>query len=564
MLALLVAQQQQAMPGAAGNPPLPRPAGDRIPAADSAGGASTSTVLIGAIIGGVAGAALLLAAAAASVLFLRRKRFQQQQEHGRPPKPAFLSIPGFGMLHHARKKQQEEYDIKPSVLVMSDEPFATYSSETAAGCASPVAAAATPLPADGQQRPSGSQHLLKEVDSRRLANLITLSSPLREGLETTFMVMRESAADVPYSAALSGSIAEGCADEGAAAPADAPPTSAGSTAAAAEPAAAQAAGLARDEATEGAAGTPAAAVSLLPAQAPSEQQPHVEVAVVELLPHKLGKGAFGRVVEGRYRGQRVAVKQALDLHDGLTLPVEAIVASFLQEVQVMGRCTHPNITTLLAACLAPPKLCLVMEIMDTNLEALLYGGPPGQLLPLPTVLHIAIQVAQGLEYLHPTVIHRDLKPSNVLISNLDDEYPVVKLADFGLSKISEMTLQTVNPEAGSPCYLPPECFDVTNHMLTHKMDMYAFGVLLWTMLTGEVPWKNHNMVSVAYNVHTAGRRPPWDGVPDSRCPRKLHKLVEQCWDAQPRRRPAAAEVVKELLVIREQLLLASSGKLWVA
>ncbi|KAG2431582.1 hypothetical protein HXX76_009596 [Chlamydomonas incerta] len=438
MLALLMAQQQQAMPDGAGNPPPPMLAGGGMPTADAAGGASTSTVLIGAIIGGVVGAALLLAAAAASLLFLRRKRLQQQKQHGRPPKPALLSVPGFGMLHHARKERQEECDRKPSVLVMSDEPFATYSSETAAA--------------------------------------------------------------------------------------------AGSTATAAEPAAAQAAGLARDEATEGAAGTPAAAVSLLPAQAPSEQQQHVEVEVVELLPHKLGKGAFGRVVEGRYRGQRVAVKQALDLHDGLTLPVEAIVASFLQEVQVMGRCTHPNITTLLAACLAPPKLCLVMEMMDTSLEALLYGGPPGQLLPLPTVLHIAIQVAQGLEYLHPTVIHRDLKPSNVLISNLDDEYPVVKLA--------------------------VQCFDVTNNMLTHKVDMYAFGVLLWTMLTGEVPWKNHNMVSIAYNVHM-GRRLPLEDIDDSRCPPKLHKLVEQCWDAQPRRRPAAAEVVKELLVIREQLLLAS-------
>ncbi|KAG2431581.1 hypothetical protein HXX76_009595 [Chlamydomonas incerta] len=304
-----------------------------------------------------------------------------------------------------------------------------------------------------------------------------------------------------------------------------------------------------------AAGTPAAAVSLLPAQAPSEQQQHVEAEVVELLPHKLGKGAFGRVVEGRYRGQRVAVKQALDLHDGLTLPVEAVVASFLQEVQVMGRCTHPNITTLLAACLAPPKLCLVMEMMDTNLEALLYGGPPGQLLPLPTVLHIAIQVAQGLEYLHPTVLHRDLKPSNVLISNPDDEHPIVKLADFGLSKISEMTLQTAHPEAGSPAYLPPECFDVTNNTLTHKVDVYAFGVLLWAMLTGQEPWKNHSMVSVAYNVHM-GRRLPLEDIDDSRCPPKLHKLVEQCWDVEPRRRPAAAEAVKMLLVIREELLLA--------
>ncbi|PNW84796.1 hypothetical protein CHLRE_03g159016v5 [Chlamydomonas reinhardtii] len=301
-----------------------------------------------------------------------------------------------------------------------------------------------------------------------------------------------------------------------------------------------------------AVGTPAAAVSLLPLPEACEEQ-NVQVEVVELLPIKLGRGSFGRVQEGRYRGQRVAVKQALDQHDGLSMPTGKLVASFLQEVEVMGRCDHPNICKLLAACLAPPKLCLVMELMDTSLESLIKGQTPGQLLPLPKLLHIAIQVAQGLEYLHPTVLHRDLKPANVLISNPESGTPIVKLTDFGLSKITEMTLQTANAEAGTPAYMAPECFDVTNDKLTHKVDMYAFGVILWAMLTGEEPWKGYPLVSVAYSVH-CGRRLPLDDIPDSRCPRKMRKLVEQCWEPTPRRRPAAAEAVKELLLLREQLL----------
>lgn len=67
--------------------------------------------------------------------------------------------------------------------------------------------------------------------------------------------------------------------------------------------------------------------------------------------------------------------------------------------------------------------------------------------------------------------------------------------------------------------------------------MYAFGVILWAMLTGEEPWKGYPLVSVAYSVH-CGRRLPLDDIPDSRCPRKMRKLVEQCWEPTPRRRPA--------------------------
>ncbi|GLI60235.1 hypothetical protein VaNZ11_002324 [Volvox africanus] len=109
-----------------------------------------------------------------------------------------------------------------------------------------------------------------------------------------------------------------------------------------------------------------------------------------------------------------------------------MLTSLEQEVQVLGRCFHPNVVQLLAACLTPPRVCLVMELMDTSLDTLLYGqkgshesrlvssddrdesniGGPSklqQLLPLPKVLHIAAQIAAALEYLHPTIVHRDLK-----------------------------------------------------------------------------------------------------------------------------------------------------------
>eukprot|EP00198_Chlamydomonas_reinhardtii_P008794 XP_001698131.1 predicted protein [Chlamydomonas reinhardtii] len=323
---------------------------------------------------------------------------------------------------------------------------------------------------------------------------------------------------------------------------------------------------------------------------------------VKLLPVMLGRGAFGRVLEGRYQGQRVAVKilnemmgaadhtkheghggaqvdpnigavhrtsgdcssgdaggdggdgQAIVMPDGTGNVLEALA----QEVEVLGRCRHPNVVRLLAACLTPPRLCLVMELMETNLERMLYGGGPDQpLLPLGTVLDIALDVAQGLSYLHPTIVHRDLKPGNVLVNLNSGKRPLAKLSDFGLSRIQCTVAITADLVAGTPGYMAPELFDVSNFVISHKVDMYSYGVLLWAMLTGKEPWKEYGLVQMTYCVAILQQRPPLPGP--ERCSDKMRRLINSCWEPQPQRRPAAAEVVKQLLLIKQYETFASAS-----
>ncbi|KAG2433364.1 hypothetical protein HXX76_008425 [Chlamydomonas incerta] len=292
--------------------------------------------------------------------------------------------------------------------------------------------------------------------------------------------------------------------------------------------------------------------------------------VVEVLPVVLGKGSYGRVFEGRYRGMRVAVKQVLAASGPFGMAQAAVAAAeaergtdqdqevmdtFAQEVDVLGRCDHPNIARLYAACLTRPKLALVMELADTSLDKLLFREYAGSLMPLGKVLHIATQIALGLSYLHPTIVHRDLKPANVLINNPTSDTPIVKLTDFGLARIYESTMSTASPEAGTAAFLAPECFDLDNNVVTHRADIYSFGVVVWTMLSGQEPWKNtRGIVEIAVKLTMRNERLPLsEALGAERCPPKLERLLASCWDADPKRRPAAADVAKELVLIGEQL-----------
>ncbi|KAG2444325.1 hypothetical protein HXX76_001082 [Chlamydomonas incerta] len=252
----------------------------------------------------------------------------------------------------------------------------------------------------------------------------------------------------------------------------------------------------------------------------------------------------------------------------------AVRRTMAQEVEVLARLQHANIVQLLAANLNPACPCLVVELMDTSLDKLLYGvdaaaGPAATvdasarsaplaprsqapLLPLPKVLHIALQVARALAYLHPTIIHRDLKPANVLISDPGSASPVVKIADFGLSRLQDTVLITAHVDVGTAPYMAPEALDARNCVITHHSDMYSYGIMLYEMLAGVRPWRGLNMLQVAVAVCEKQQRPRLEDLGEARCPPALWALVSQCWDPVPERRPGAAEVAKQLALMLQQ------------
>ncbi|MFN0126522.1 MAG: bifunctional serine/threonine-protein kinase/formylglycine-generating enzyme family protein [Verrucomicrobiales bacterium] len=208
---------------------------------------------------------------------------------------------------------------------------------------------------------------------------------------------------------------------------------------------------------------------------------------------------------------------------------------FKSEAQAMARLSHTNIVTVHDAGETAEGLSyIVMEFVegtDLGKQLKLEGKLPPQ-----RAKEIVCQICDALGYAHDSgVIHRDIKPSNIML----DKAGIVKVADFGLAKIltSDQPVSTNSGTVlGTPYYLAPESL-IPGLKLDHRVDIYAVGVLLYAMLTGQVP---------------QGRfRLPSDQV--CTLPRGFDSIVERALQVDPTARyPTAAEFKRELAAISTQ------------
>jgi serine/threonine protein kinase len=174
------------------------------------------------------------------------------------------------------------------------------------------------------------------------------------------------------------------------------------------------------------------------------------------------------------------------------LPIEASrderqVERFRREARTLAKLRHPGIVALHESGITPAgHFYFVMEHVDgCPLSDLIAAGK----LDVPRAIEVVRQVCDALAYAHEQgVIHRDIKPSNILI----DSAGQVKVADFGLARLDRpsdsdaMTLSHTGAFMGTPAYTAPEQARDAAHV-DHRADLYSLGVLLYEMLTGELP-----------------------------------------------------------------------------
>ena len=213
---------------------------------------------------------------------------------------------------------------------------------------------------------------------------------------------------------------------------------------------------------------------------------------------------------------------------------ENFVSKFKMEAQAAARLSHPNIVNVYDVVDEENLHYIVMELIEgITLKSYIENK---ELLDSKEAIGIAIQVAQGIAAAHEQhIIHRDIKPQNMIISK-DGK---VKVADFGIARA--VSSQTVNSSAavGSVHYISPE--QARGGYCDERSDIYSFGITLYEMVTGRVPFEGDNTVAVALAHLEDPVVPPGDYNPQVYP--GLEDIILKCTKKKPDRRYGSMEEV---------------------
>lgn len=261
------------------------------------------------------------------------------------------------------------------------------------------------------------------------------------------------------------------------------------------------------------------------------------------LRRRIGSGAFGEVW--------LAWDPALHRDVALKLRrAEAGVLRWLDEGRALARVRHPGVVVVHGADLRDGRAGLWMERIEgeTLEERLTSRGPQ----PIDEVVRCGLQLAAALRAVHAAgLVHGDVKAANVMIEPApdSDHEPRVVLMDFGMVRdlaVDEAPLATAG--GGTPLAMPPETLDGATP--DARADLYAFGVLLFRLLTGRYPVEARSLPELR-QAHATGRPPALRSLRRD-VPARLARLIDRALDPDPARRPhTAREVQAELRLLAD-------------
>lgn len=243
--------------------------------------------------------------------------------------------------------------------------------------------------------------------------------------------------------------------------------------------------------------------------------------------YPLGMGGMAVVYRALWLSQQQDV--ALKILPQELAATNERVARFTREAEILARLKHPNIVPLLDSGNVEGHAYMALQLVEGGTLAL--RMKTHGVLPLPEIKKIIAQVGGALAYAHrQNLVHRDVKPSNVLL----DGQGRFLLSDFGITKLYESTgqLTKTGHALGTPAYMSPE--QVSGQTLDQRSDIYALGIMLYEMATGQVPYEGDTPFVIAIKHVNAPLPPPQSLNPA--IPMSLVAVIEQALAKRPQDR----------------------------
>lgn len=305
----------------------------------------------------------------------------------------------------------------------------------------------------------------------------------------------------------------------------------------------------------------------------------------DIILHRIiGEGTFGRVWSARFNSSSVAVKEfvfAQAAVAGKSAHQDEIIEEIIGEAGMMAILRHPNVLQLFGCSLTAQAIWIVCELCSLGSLRQLLDDDERE-LPMQFRLKIALQVAEGMMYLHnqdPPIIHRDLKSHNIMVhetftettNNSEEERlleqrmsenaknailpyrfdqtgrmgkmsseatVVAKIGDWGSARATLSGSRTMTHGVGTACWLAPE---VILHARSSKhSDVYSYGIILWELATREEVYAGLESTQIIASVANDNLRPT---VPENN---PLGPLMVKCWCENPTERLTFKDIVKEL------------------
>ena len=247
---------------------------------------------------------------------------------------------------------------------------------------------------------------------------------------------------------------------------------------------------------------------------------------------KLGEGGMGVVYKGRDTAlDRPVALKFLPAH--LAASQES-KARLIQEAKAASSLSHPNVCTIHEIQECDGQLFVVMEFVAgrTLHEKMLEGR-----LPVKQAVEIGVQIADGLAAAHEKgIAHRDVKPDNIMVR----KDGIVQIMDFGLARIHGVSRLTKEGSTiGTAAYMSPEL--VQGHDADYRSDIFSLGIVLYEMLTGQLPFRGVHETAMMYEIVNVDPPPPSSIRPEIDA--DLNRIVLECLEKDPDERTQSARQV---------------------